>query len=93
MRTAAFALALLVGFVGGDFRRAVPKAKSVSFDTDVAPILARKCTPCHYAGGKMYDRLHFERPETIVKLGERLFTRIKDERERATIRKFLEARR
>ena len=58
-------------------------------DNLTAPILAHRCTPCHFAGGKMYARLPFDRPETIVKLGERLFTRIKDEQERATIRKFL----
>src|SRR5437763_16811162 len=80
MRAAAFALALLVGFVGVNWRHAGAKANAVSFDADVAPILARKCTPCHYTGGKMYGRLPFDRPETIVKLGERLFTRIKDER-------------
>lgn len=88
MRTAAVALALLVAAT-----RASTNAggSAVSFDADVAPILAKKCTPCHYAGGKVYDKLPFDRPQTIVKLGERLFTRIKDERERATIRKFLAA--
>jgi len=69
------------------------KTTAISFDADVAPILARKCMPCHFTGGKMYEGLPFDRPETIVKLGERLFRRIKDERERSTIRKFLEASR
>jgi len=45
--------------------------------------------PCHFAGGKMYDKLPFDRPETIVSLGERLFTRIKSEEQRAAIRRFL----
>ena len=90
MRTAAVALALLIGFAA---TKTNTDASAVTFDADVAPILAKKCTPCHYAGGKMYDKLPFDRPETIVKLGERLFTRIKDERERATIRKFLAASR
>ena len=45
--------------------------------------------PCHFAGGKMYGKLPFDRPETIVSLGEKLFTRIKDEQQRAVIRKFL----
>ena len=41
----------------------------------------------------MYARLPFDRPETIVKLGTtKLFTRIKDERDRDIIRKFLAAK-
>lgn len=54
-------------------------------------MLERKCVPCHFEGGKMYQRLPFDRPETIVRLGARLFTRIKDEPERDVIRRFLAA--
>lgn len=60
-----------------------------TFHTSVKPILQERCTPCHFAGGKMYSKLPFDRPETIVSLGERLFTRIKNEEQRAVIRKFL----
>ena len=84
MRSAALALCVMIGF-----SRAVPTPKPSSFETDVKPILAQRCTPCHFTGGKMYDRLPFDKPETIVKLGERLFTRIKDEEARAKIRSFL----
>jgi hypothetical protein len=37
----------------------------------------------------MYGQLPFDQPETIQKLGERLFTRIKDEEAQAVIRAFL----
>jgi hypothetical protein len=37
----------------------------------------------------MYERLPFDRPETIRTLGEKLFTRIKAEDEQALIRRFL----
>jgi hypothetical protein len=50
----------------------------IDFDTQIKPILASKCMPCHFQGGKMYDRLPFDRPETIRKLGLRLFTRINE---------------
>jgi hypothetical protein len=40
----------------------------------------------------MYGKLPFDRPETIFQLGTRLFTRIKDERQRAVIREFLSQR-
>jgi hypothetical protein len=37
----------------------------------------------------MYQRLPFDRPETIKTLGTKLFTRIKDEKEQQLIRDFL----
>lgn len=59
------------------------------FETKVRPILEKRCTPCHFPGGKMYDRLPFDRPGTIRVLGTALFTRIHDPEERATISAFL----
>jgi hypothetical protein len=37
----------------------------------------------------MYDRLPFDRAETIHQLGPKLFTRIKAEQDQALIRRFL----
>ena len=65
---------------------------AVTFARDVRPILEQRCVPCHFAGGKMYERLPFDRPETIHKLGTKLFTRIRDEKQREVIRKFLAAK-
>lgn len=62
--------------------------KSISFAADVAPILAR-CQPCHFPGGKMYDKLPFDRPETVYDLGTKLFTRIRSEEEQQVVRAFL----
>ena len=67
---------------------ATPPAR-IDFNTQVRPILESKCTPCHFAGGTMYERLPFDRSETIEKLGTKLFTRIKDEKEQRLIRDFL----
>ena len=61
----------------------------VDFTRDVRAILEKRCQPCHFPGGKMYGRLPFDRPETIDKLGTKLFTRIKKEEEQALIRAFL----
>jgi len=61
----------------------------VDFTTQVRPMLQSRCQPCHFSGGVMYQRLPFDRPETIKTLGEKLFTRIKDENERRIIREFL----
>jgi len=52
-------------------------------------MLEARCQPCHFSGGKVYQRMPFDRPETIKTLGTKLFTRIKDENERRLIRDFL----
>jgi hypothetical protein len=61
----------------------------VDFETQLQPIFKSKCMPCHFSGGKMYDRLPFDKPETIRKLGTRLFTRINEEKDRRLIEDFL----
>ena len=61
----------------------------VDFARDLQPILASRCQPCHFPGGKMYDRLPFDSAATIRTLGTKLFTRIKTEDEQALIRRFL----
>jgi hypothetical protein len=61
----------------------------VDFETQLKPIFKSKCMPCHFSGGQMYDRMPFDKPETIKKLGTKLFTRIKEEHERQLIQDFL----
>jgi len=65
-----------------------PKAR-VDFESQLKPIFQSKCMPCHFSGGKVYDRMPFDKPETIRKLGTKLFTRIKDEHDRQLIEDFL----
>ena len=61
-----------------------------SFETDIKPIFQAKCQPCHFQGGKVYDKMPFDKAETITRLGTKLFTRIKDEKEQRLIREFLD---
>jgi hypothetical protein len=67
-------------------------APPVDFHTQILPILQARCQPCHFEGGKMYKALPFDRPETIHKLGEKMFTRIKDPKEQELLRAFLATR-
>ncbi len=60
------------------------------FKSDIEPIFKARCQPCHLPGGKVYEKLPFDKPETIRQLGTRLFTRIKDEKEQRLIREFLD---
>src|SRR6266550_6083534 len=64
-------------------------AKKPDFEREIKPIFQARCQPCHFQGGKVYDKMPFDKPETITRLGTKLFTRIKDEKERRLIREFL----
>jgi hypothetical protein len=64
-------------------------AERPTFVSDIRPILESSCQPCHFQGGKMYEKLPFDKPETITKLGTKLFTRIKNEDQRRIIKEFL----
>ena len=70
---------------------AAPRETSprIDFAVQVRPILEARCQPCHFTGGRMYEALPFDREETIHRLGEKLFTRIKAEDEQRVIRALL----
>lgn len=61
----------------------------IDFATQIKPIFEARCQPCHFTGGKVYDKMPFDRSKTIKRLGTKLFTRIKDEHEQQLIRDFL----
>lgn len=68
-----------------------PKNPTPDFDKDIKPIFQARCQPCHFQGGQVYEKLPFDKSQTITRLGTKLFTRIKDEKERRLIQSFLDA--
>ena len=66
-----------------------PAAPAIDFKTEVQPIFVKRCSPCHFPGGSMHGKLPFDNPNTIEHLGEKVFSRIKAEDERAVIRAVL----
>jgi len=71
------------------FAAAISPTRKPDFTAEIKPIFQARCQPCHFPGGKVYDRMPFDKPETITRLGTKLFTRIKDEKEQRLIRAFL----
>jgi len=53
------------------------KPKPVTFTAGIAPLLAGKCQPCHFKGGKVFDKLPFDQYKTVVEIASRLNTRLK----------------
>jgi len=66
-----------------------PAPEAVSFDVSVKPMLARTCTPCHVPGGRMYERMPFDRPETILSHKEGIVRRMKNPDDRGLLERWL----
>ena len=47
--------------------------KKPDFETQIKPIFQARCQPCHFSGGRVYDKMPFDKPETITRLGTKLF--------------------
>ena len=58
------------------------------FAASVRPVLQAHCAPCHESGGKMYDRLPFDRAETIASHREGVLRRLKGD-DRAAVESWL----
>ena len=61
----------------------------IIFHTEIQPIFETHCMPCHFPGGKMYDKLPFDKQETILEHEAGIFKRIKNEKEVALIKEFM----
>src|SRR5262245_17877397 len=48
-----------------------------AFESTVKPILVSSCMPCHFPGGKMYDKLPFDDPTVVASHSEGVLRRIK----------------
>lgn len=59
------------------------------YKNHIQPILEKRCSPCHFAGGKMYEKLPFDNPVTITLHETGVLKRIKDEKERSLLSDFI----
>ncbi len=57
----------------------------LDFTKDVQPILVKNCSPCHFTGGKMYEKMPFDKGETILGHSAGILKRIKEEKENRII--------
>jgi hypothetical protein len=68
---------------------AVAGSDTIDFKTQVQPIFQKNCTPCHFPGGKMYERMPFDKGQTIVAFKGKIAKRIKDGKDLALIKQFI----
>jgi len=71
----------------------VQRSDTVNFKTQVEPIFEKHCNPCHFPGGKMYEKLPFDKGETIIDHQAGIFRRIKGDDEVRLIKQYLEQNR
>ena len=61
----------------------------IDFKTQIQPILQKQCSPCHFPGGKMYERLPFDTASSLFLKKEIILKRIKDDSENKLIQQFI----
>ena len=61
---------------------------TINFAGQIQPILVKNCSPCHFTGGKMYERMPFDKDTTIMNQQAGILRRIKGE-ENTLIRSFI----
>ena len=61
----------------------------INFKTQIRPILVKRCSPCHFTGGKMYERLPFDTSSSLLLKKEIILKRIKDDSEKILIQQFI----
>ena len=95
-----FCFILLFGLLGSRLKKpAIPipeKEKptlllkdTINFTSQVQPILIKNCSPCHFTGGKMYERMPFDKDTTIINHEKGVLRRIKGE-ENVLIKTFIQ---
>ena len=62
---------------------------TIYFTSQIQPILVKNCSPCHFTGGKMYERMPFDKDTTIINHQAGILKRIKGE-ENTLIRSFIQ---
>ena len=62
---------------------------AIGFEKQVKPIFIKNCSPCHFTGGKMYDKLPFDKDTTILNHHEVILKRIENEEENKLLKSFV----
>ena len=92
-----FCLLTLFGWFGSDIKKSPSEVSAkkiivlkdtIDFATQVQPILVKNCSPCHFAGGKMYERMPFDKDTTIMNHQSAILKRIKGD-DNALIKSFV----
>ena len=60
-------------------QKTIKSEDTIHFVSQIQPILVKNCSPCHFTGGKMYERMPFDKDTTIINHQTGILKRIKGE--------------
>src|SRR5262245_59783128 len=63
--------------IASDKREWLNLMDTIDFSKQIQPIMIKNCSPCHFTGGKMYERLPFDKDTTIINHETGILRRIK----------------
>ena len=93
-----FCFILLFGWMGSSSKkspgssaaqRSISIKDTIRFASEIQPILIKNCSPCHFTGGKMYERMPFDMDTTIINHEAGILRRIKGD-ESVLIKAFIQ---
>jgi len=70
-------------------KSAIVLRDTIDFTKQIQPILIKNCSPCHFTGGKMYERMPFDKDTTIINHEKGILRRIKGD-ENVLIKTFIQ---
>ena len=70
-------------------QKTIKSEDTIHFVSQIQPILVKNCSPCHFPGGKMYERMPFNKDTTIINHEAGILRRIKGE-ENLIIKTFID---
>jgi hypothetical protein len=65
---------------------------TVNYNTEVLPVLQKNCSPCHFTGGKMYEKMPFDNSLTILSHEAGVLKRFNNKPEADLIKQFIQQR-
>ena len=74
---------------GKSTQKTIALEDTIHFTSQIQPILVKHCSPCHFPGGKMYERMPFNKDTTIINHEAGILRRIKGE-ENLIIKTFID---
>ena len=67
----------------------VTTGRKIDFEKEVLPVLVNHCSPCHFTGGKMYERLPFDKAATLINNAEKILKRVEKDEKKAIVKDFI----
>lgn len=61
---------------------------TAGFKLQVQPVLQNNCSPCHFPGGKLYEKLPFDKGSTIISHKAGVLKRFKKEEDLKLLRQY-----